>query len=338
MTEGIARLGRALCIAALLLAAPGASAQYILDAVPGGLVEIPLATTDEARPEAYFGQRRILVTPFGRRWAGLVGLPLSMVPGTYVIQVKPADSETREDREFTVYPGRTDGRALVTLPGPPPDALQTEFEWREPLDAELPLNPPVFLAAQPTFGRYRQAADARPSYADFVVFNIVRETRVRTPDAGRIAAMAAHESGTYVWIDHGMSLYTRLGPLTDTTLSPSDPVAAGQSIGRVRLDEDETPQPLYLSVFLNGAAINPFLISEIEKAADGAATDRPGSSRLRQRRTEAGETTRHPPAGDDRSIRRLVIEPGGRSTRLVPGGTGAPMDIVLRRDARIGVQ
>lgn len=277
MTERFARPGRALCIAVLLLAAPGAAAQFIVDAVPGGLVEIPLATLEEPRPEAYFGQRRILVTQFAQRWAGLVGLPLSMVPGTYVIQVKPVDSESREDLEFTVYPGRTDSRTVVTLPGPPPGALKTEFAWREALDAELPLKSPVPLAAQPTFGRYHRPSDARSSYADFVAFNIERDTRVKTLDAGRVAALTAHESGTYVWIDHGMSLYTRLGPLTDTTLNPSDPVAAGQPIGRVRLDEEDTPQPLYLSVFLNGAAINPFLISKIEKATGGGSTDRPGT-------------------------------------------------------------
>lgn len=281
MTDWPARVGRALCALGLLIGTPGASGQFVLDAVPGGLIEIPLASLDQARPDAYFGQRRILVTKFGRRWAGLAGLPLRMVPGSYVIQVKLAESEKFEDRVFTVYPGRGDGQSVVELPGPPDDALDTDLVWREPLDAELPLDAPVPLAAQPTFGRHRPAPGSGPVYADFVVFNITTDMLVRTPDAGRVAAVVALESGTYIWIDHGMSLFTRLGPLTDATLSESEPVEAGRLIGRVRLDEDATPQPFYFSVFLNGAAINPFLISDIEKASGDGSVVRTGSGTSR---------------------------------------------------------
>lgn len=281
MTRTGRYLGAALCALVLLSWIPGASARFILDAVPGGLVEIPLASADQPRPEAYFGQRRIMVTRFADRWEGVVGLPLSMVPGTYVIQVKLDDSESSdgenfEDRTFTVYPGRGAGRRTATLPGPPPEALETDFTWREPLDAGLPLRGPVPAAARPSFGRLRQqSAEAGPAYADYVVFNITREMPVVTPGAGRVAATLAHESGAYVWIDHGMGLYSRLGPVSDTALNDSDRIEAGQVIGRIRLDEDDTPRLLYLSVFLNGAAVNPALIFDMETRAAGDDEDSP---------------------------------------------------------------
>lgn len=273
MTDWPARVGRALYLLGLLLGAPATASQFIVDAVPGGLVEIPLAAVDQPRPDAYFGQRRVLVMKFGRRWAGLVGLPLDLVPGGYVIQVDRAGSEDATDYEFTVYPGRGDGQSVVTLPGPPAGAQETDFAWREPLDVELPLTTPVRRPAQRTFGRQRRGPGSGPAYADFVAFHIAGDMVIRSPGAGRVSAMVSDESGTYVWIDHGMSLYSRLGPVTDTTLSATDPVQAGRPIGRLRLDEDDTRRTFYWSVFLNGAAIDPFLISDIGKDTGGGAGD-----------------------------------------------------------------
>lgn len=253
----------------MLAVIPPASAQFIQDAVPGGLIEIPLAPLELSRPEAYFGQKQLLVMPFGRRWSALAGLPLGMVPGTYVIQVRFTDSDKLEDRAFTVYPGRGGGRTRVELPGPPPEALETEFAWREPLEAELPLTSPVAATARPLFGRYREGATAGDAYVDFVAFRIPGTLLVRAPGAGRVAATVADEAGTWVWIDHGMGLYTRLGPITDTSLNPTNTVTAGQAVGRLRLDEDDTPLIFYLSVFLNDAAVDPFLIFDMDRTAGG---------------------------------------------------------------------
>lgn len=271
MTDRLARVGRALCMLGLLLGAPATASQFIVDAVPGGLIEMPLAAADQPRPDAYFGQRRVLVLKFGRRWSGLVGLPLDLAPGGYVIQVHQAGSDDVTGHEFTVYPGRAAGQSVVALPGPPEGALETEFTWREPLDAELPLTTPVRRPAQRTFGRLLQGPG--PEYADFVAFDLAADTVVRSPGAGRVAALASDESGTYVWIDHGMALYSRIGPVTDTTLNATDPVQAGRPIGRLRLDEDETRRPFYWSVFLNGAAIDPFLISDIGRDTGGEPGD-----------------------------------------------------------------
>ncbi len=276
------RLRSVVCFLGLLAGVAPASAQFIQDAVPGGLIEIPLAPLELSRPEAYFGQKQLLVMPFGRRWSGLAGLPLDMVPGTYVIQVHFTDSDKQEDRAFTVYPGRGGGRSQVALPGPPPEALDTEFAWREPLEAELPLSPPVAATARPLFGRYMEGSTAGDPYSDFVAFRIPGTLLVRAPGAGRVTDTIVQEAGTWVWIDHGMGLYTRLGPITDTNLKPSNTVAGGQAIGRLRLDEEDTPGIFYLSVFLNGAAVDPFLIFNMDNTPGGnAASGRSRTGRAR---------------------------------------------------------
>lgn len=266
MTDLYRRLQRGLCtIVGILLWAPAAPAQVVLDAVPGGLVEIPLASSDRARPQAFFGQRRILVMEFANRWAGLVGLPLSLLPGRYIIQVKLEENEDMEAREFTVYPGRRTREPPVDLRGPPPDVLALEPSWRETLDAELPLDAPVPLPADPLFGQYRLNGSPGSGRVAHVAFTVPGDMPVNAPDAGRIASTTVHETGTYIWIDHGMGLFTCVGPVSGTGLQESDPVDAGQVIGRIVLNEDEQPAPLYLSVFLNGTAVNPFLIADIRE-------------------------------------------------------------------------
>lgn len=275
MTDLRRRIRRGLGILGVLLWTPGAAAQVILDAVPGGLVEIPITSMDQVRPQAFFGQRPILVLKFGGRWAGLVGLPLSLVPGRYVIQVMLEESETMEAREFTVYPGRRDEQPTTQLPGPPADVFNLALRWRETLDAELPLDAPVRLPADPLFGHYTdQDAGFGSDHIDYVAFRVPSDTSVNAPDAGRIAATTPHETGTYIWIDHGMGLFTCVGPVTRTTLRQADPVEAGQVIGRIILDEEETSKPLYLSVFLNGTAVNPFLIANIEKNSASVSSNR----------------------------------------------------------------
>lgn len=270
-----ARLARALCALALLLASPAAPAQFIIDSIPGGLAEIPLAPLEQEQPKAYFGQRRLLVTEFARRWVALVGLPLDLVPGTYVLQLDTADSEALEAREFTVFPRRREGSGEADLPGPPAELNAPDLSWREPLQAGLPLQSPVDLPAKPVFGRHRPASrtgEARAGRADFVAFTVTRDSTVRAPQAGTVAALATHKTGVYLWIDHGMSLYTRLGPLSSAAAAPSATLRPGQPIGRILLDEDETPRELYLAVYLNGTAINPFLIFELDAPGDDRLT------------------------------------------------------------------
>lgn len=247
----------------LLLAAP-AAAQFIHDSVPGGLVAMPLADAGQPRPQAWFGQRQVVTMRFAGRWSALVGLPMSTLPGGYVVQVRPPDAAAPIDHEFIVYPERMESRARVTQPGPPAAARDMEFVWREPLEAKLPLDSPVPLPAQPSFGGFLAGADHR--YADFITFTLTRDRPVQTPAAGRVAAVISAARGDYLWIDHGMSVYTRIGPLTVTLVAEAEQLEPGQRIGGVRLGEDQSSRALYLSVFLNGAAVKPSLIFDLQQA------------------------------------------------------------------------
>lgn len=256
---------RGLLLAACLWWLP-ASAQITIDAVPGGIVEIPLGPVSEEPPQAYFGQRRILVTASGQEWVGLVGLPLSLMPGHYVVRTGVDDSEEPVAYEFTVFPRRLREKPVVEKPDLMPHIQRGDLAWRESLDAHLPLAPPLAAPARPLFGRHHQASPGESRYLDFVVFNVVSDTPVSAPGGGRVDRLETREDGTFLWIDHGMGLFTCTGPLTRVTVEQDDSLEPEQILGRIILDAGDQSEPLYWSVFLNGAAVNPFLLSDLDKA------------------------------------------------------------------------
>lgn len=254
----------------LALVSPPVVSQVTLDAVPGGVVEIPLTPLDQPRPTTTFGQERVLVMEFGKSWVGLVGLPLDLVPGQYIVQARTEGEDKPIVREFTVFPRRTRRPAVVTLDESPPAPAGVKPIWRDSLDAGLPLSPPVDLPAEPLFGRYRQVSETRSEQVDFVVFRVTADTRVTAPGNGRVAAVTLEETGSFVWIDHGMGLFTRIGPLSATTRKINEPVEAGRSIGKFILENADEPRDLYWSVFLNGAVVDPFLVSSVRRTDDGS--------------------------------------------------------------------
>jgi len=244
-----------------------AVAQITIDTVPGGVVEIPLGAVSEPVPQAFFGQRHILVMPAGPRWVGLVGLPRDLVPGRYVVRTGLDDANAPTIYEFMVLPRHSGGPPLAGQETLPPAADPGRLEWRQTLEASLPLRPPLASAAKPLFGRHHHEPGGASRYLDFVVFEAAVDSQVMAAGNGRVDSLESYDSGVFVWIDHGMGLYTRTGPLSRTALNPDDPVEAGQSIGRIILDTADQPRALYWSVFLNGTAVNPFLLSNLSRAS-----------------------------------------------------------------------
>jgi len=241
-------------------------AQITIDAVPGGIVEIPLGPVSDAPPKAFFGQRRILVTPSGPEWVGIVGLPLSLVPGRYVVRTAVDDDPDPVAHEFTVFPRRTREQPMIERPDLAPSPRAGDLPWRSSLDAELPLAPPLTVPAQPLFGRLHRNSTDDSRYLEFVVFSVTTDSPVAAPGGGRVQRTESLEAGVYVWVDHGMGLFTRTGPLTRTSVSPGDPLQPGQTLGRIILHSADRPGSLYWSVFLNGTAVNPFLLSNLKRA------------------------------------------------------------------------
>ena len=89
-------------IAALLTHASTTLALELPDAlaVPGGVALIDLPAS-EAAPKAWFKNKRVMILENDPGFTAVVGLPLSLKPGSYHLQVQRASGETT-DRRFEV--------------------------------------------------------------------------------------------------------------------------------------------------------------------------------------------------------------------------------------------
>lgn len=72
---------------------------------PGGISLIPIGF-HEQKPQAFFGIDPVLVIQEDGEWLAVVGVPMNMIPGKYMLRVEYAEEENsrRSILPFTVYP------------------------------------------------------------------------------------------------------------------------------------------------------------------------------------------------------------------------------------------
>lgn len=243
-------------------------AQITINPIPGGVVEIPITEFTDQVPAAYFGQQRVLVYQSGQHWTALIGLSLDLAPGNYMLEAKLEKTDEPLLKIFSVYPRkRADLTNLQKLPLTTRDRI--ELTWRDSLDAVLPLTSPVGALPTNTFGETILNAES-VRYSDFISFNLYPDNIVVSPGKGEIYQIIDNSNTEvtelYIWIDHGMGLFSRIGPLNETNLELGQKLEKNQPLGEVIFDLDNTQkQQIFWSVFLNGTAIDPALLSILFK-------------------------------------------------------------------------
>ena len=60
-------------------------------AVPGGIVQIPVADIQQAAPQVYFHDKPVLVVAHNQQWLAVVGIPLDEPIGEDSILVKTGE-------------------------------------------------------------------------------------------------------------------------------------------------------------------------------------------------------------------------------------------------------
>lgn len=79
------------------------------------------------------------------------------------------------------------------------------------------------------------------------------------PASGVVAFSGTVVDRPLITIDHGGGLVTTLEPV-ESDLSPGDPVARGEAVGRVAVGGHATPGAVHFGVRLDGEYINPMLL------------------------------------------------------------------------------
>jgi murein DD-endopeptidase MepM/ murein hydrolase activator NlpD len=264
---------RLACMALGFLAALSAHALPQEAAVPGGLALVRLGN-GAARPQAWFGEKRVAVVRDDQGWVALVGLPLSLEPGVHPLRVASAGSseETRPIRvaakhyplqRFTVPDHRK-------VEPPPEDMLRIAREqkrideikalFRDEPDVDLAFRQPAAGRLTGRFGLRRiiNGLERMPHAGIDVAAPV--GTPVQAAGAGVVVETGDYFfNGNSVYIDHGQGLVTLYCHLDRIEVLPGEPVAAGQRIGLSGNTGRTSGPHLHWTVLLNGAAVDPRL-------------------------------------------------------------------------------
>ena len=132
-----------------------------------------------------------------------------------------------------------------------PAGLDPATGWRPGLDATFPLISPVEGTRVEQFGSRYAAGNAADS-VDWAVMSNIRSNDVVAPGGGAIADAFNNDGINYfVTIDHGMGLFSSVGPIRNFALEKGQRVEKGGALGTLGIDTVR-PHTLYWKVTLNG--------------------------------------------------------------------------------------
>jgi len=237
--------------------------------VPGGVAVLELG--NGPLPKAYYQGKPVLVIKDQQEGLAIVGIPLSVKPGTQQLELERAGQ--RRMLAFQVA-DRTYRAQHITLKNtqqvnPDPENLKRidrelaeqnqayrRFEPRQP--SNLLFDKPVDGPLSSPFGlrRFFNGEERNPhSGLDFAV---AAGTPVKAPAAGRVTLVGDYFfNGKTVFVDHGQGLISMFCHLSRIEVKVGDELARGAVLGRVGATGRATGPHLHWNVSLNDARVDP---------------------------------------------------------------------------------
>jgi len=243
---------------------------------PGEVVRVGITCacgTVAPRATAFGLDVPLVLSADGRRWLGLVGIDVDVVPGVYplVVDVPHHQPALTRETSLRVEPKRFSTRTLRVAPDfvdPPAGVLERVLREASLLDR-------LFRAVTPrawngSFGLPLESPPTR-NFGSRSVFN--GEPRnphagidFRSPSGTAVTAPAAGTAvlagdlfftGNTVVMDHGAGVYSLYAHLSSMSVATGDAVARGSRLGEVGATGRVTGPHLHWGVRLNGARVDP---------------------------------------------------------------------------------
>ncbi|HEU0224422.1 MAG TPA: peptidoglycan DD-metalloendopeptidase family protein [Steroidobacteraceae bacterium] len=247
------------------------------EAVPGGVVVIPLEGPADAEPVVTLDGARAMVLRDAGSWLAVVGIPLATPAGRHELVVGRAGGTARV--RFDVAPKQYAVQRLKVAPAQvdlsKQDLARAEDERlriRRALTTYTVSPPGTLRLLQPVQGPRSSSFGLRRFFND----------QARSPHSGMdfaapagspvLAAAAATVvdvgdyffNGNTVILDHGAGLVTMYCHLSRVLVQPGQRLAAGERIGDVGATGRVTGAHLHFGVVLNGAMVDPALFLPAE--------------------------------------------------------------------------
>ncbi len=256
---------------ALLLCLPVHADSFITRAldkpVPGGVAIIDLGTGAQAPTATYQGKPVLVVKEQGTRWLAIVGIPLTVKPGTQQV------TSGGRTLNFTVgskkYPEQHITLKNKRQVNPnPEDNKRIEGELAEQLRAyrsfspgtpsNLILDKPVNGPLSSKFGvrRFFNGEERNPhSGLDFAV---PAGTPIKSPAAGKVILTGNYFfNGNTVFVDHGQGFISMFCHMSKIDVKVGDLVPRGGVVGKVGATGRATGPHMHWNVSLNDARVDP---------------------------------------------------------------------------------
>lgn len=256
---------------ALLLCLPAQADSFITRAlnkpVPGGVAVIDLGSGAQAPKATYQGKPVMVVKEQGVRWLAIVGIPLTVKPGTEQIA---AGGRTLS---FTVgskkYPEQRITLKNKRQVNPNPDDVKRiEGELAEQIRAyrsfspgtpsNLILDKPVNGPLSSKFGvrRFFNGEERNPHAG--LDFAVPAGTPIKSPAAGKVILIGNYFfNGNTVFVDHGQGFISMFCHMSKIDVKAGDTVARGGVVGKVGATGRATGPHMHWNVSLNDARVDP---------------------------------------------------------------------------------
>jgi murein DD-endopeptidase MepM/ murein hydrolase activator NlpD len=264
----------------LSLASFSANAQLPeAEPVPGGIAIVAVGSAADPAPRVEFQGQRVLVVREFDTWHAIVGLPLTIAPGSHKITVSGPDGTARAssievaDKAYEIQRLTISNKRQVD---PEPEDLkridrETEIQkrafmiWSNDAPDSLVLAMPAQGPFSSAFG-LRRFFNGQPRQPHAGLDIAAEEgSPVTAPAAGTVIETGDYFfNGNTVLLDHGQGMVSMFNHLSRIDVTKGMKVARGQILGLVGKTGRVTGAHLHWTLSLNNARVNPALFLPVE--------------------------------------------------------------------------
>lgn len=257
--------------------------------VPGGVAVIDLGSSNDPRPTVHFGTKRTMVVDQDGRWKALIGLPLTVLPGSKIISVQRAEKSREEMISFQIAPKNYPEQRIkikeTKYVSPDKEQLAriskeaghigAQFRiWRDVSDIPLLMDWPVDGRLSSPFGLKRFFNDKPRKPHSGIDIAAPEGTDILMPISGVVTDTGDYYfNGNTVFIDHGQGMISMFCHLSKINVKKGDVLARGQKVGEVGKTGRVTGPHLHWSLSLNQSRVDPMLFLPEHKDAGQTGTD-----------------------------------------------------------------
>jgi murein DD-endopeptidase MepM/ murein hydrolase activator NlpD len=232
---------------------------------------VDLGTGIEAPKASYQGKPVMVVKEQGNRWLAIIGVPLTVKPGTQQLVAK--DGSGSRNLSFVVgnknYPEQRITLKNQRQVNPNPDDLkriegelavqvQAYRSFSPGTPSNLILDKPVDGPLSSKFGvrRFFNGEERNPHAG--LDFAVPAGTPIKSPAAGKVILIGNYFfNGNTVFVDHGQGFISMFCHMSKIDVKVGDAVPRGGIVGRVGSTGRATGPHMHWNISLNDARVDP---------------------------------------------------------------------------------